>query len=125
MFAERQANIRNRAERRRGAARDRQLFRAIESLVRTDGDFCSLCAAPFAHNSRSFGGETLTGEPALVGECCVGKLQTIVTSGVYLARSYDFLRERGSKSSAEKGYTAEQIDKAISATGRRSATPTS
>ena len=39
-----------------------------------------------------------------------------MTSGVYLARSYDFLRERGGKSSAAKSYTVEQIDKAISTT---------
>ena len=118
----------NRAERRRQRAIGREarrprnrrcatnrLHRAIENLIKSDGDFCTVCRARFEHNCRTFGGETAAGAAAVVGDCCVGKLRLIVTSGVYLARDYDFFPKPkgGGKSGA---CTIEQIEKAISAT---------
>jgi hypothetical protein len=66
----------------------KRVERQITELMRRDGDRCSSCKAPFPHNSRTFGGVTVGGDAALVGECCQGKLKEMVLSGLYVDQRY-------------------------------------
>jgi hypothetical protein len=89
----------------------RKLFRAVETLIKTDGDVCSICRAPFVHNCRTFGGESLEGQPALVGDCCRSRLQRQVSVGLYLKHSgYDELFPRGGTAGE---VSAEVLEKAV------------
>jgi hypothetical protein len=89
----------------------RKLKRAIRTLIENDGDRCSLCHTAFSHNSRTYGGTTAAGVPALVGECCASKLETVVATGLYLTRSYQgFAAGTGSGRSYSIEETARAID---------------
>jgi hypothetical protein len=66
----------------------KRVERQITELMRRDGDRCSSCKAPFPHNSRTFGGVTVGGDAALVGECCRGKLRETILSGLYVDQRY-------------------------------------
>lgn len=61
-----------------------QVRRAILKLTEQDGDRCSLCGRQFAHHSGTYGGLALDGSPALVGDCCLAKLNGVYVMGVYL-----------------------------------------
>ena len=63
--------------------------------MRDGGDNCSICHGRLEHNSRTFGGETLGGAPALVGPCCVRQLRTIVGCGLYVTHPYEALPRGG------------------------------
>src|SRR5262249_17073409 len=69
----------------------RQFERQLRKLIKTKGDNCSLCGADFQHNCRTFGGLDQDGNIALVGECCVERLHTVYTAGLFSHRRYDFL----------------------------------
>jgi hypothetical protein len=60
--------------------------REIRRLMERDGDHCSICRARFTHNCRTFGGDTIAGDTVLVGECCVERLDSICTTGLYLTQ---------------------------------------
>lgn len=72
----------------------RRLERDIRKHIEKDGDHCSVCRAPFTHNSRTYGGVNAMGATALVGECCKSELQCIVATTIYYStgRGYDFLK---------------------------------
>ena len=72
-------------------AAKRRVEREIQKIMRTDGDNCSLCRLPLAHNSRTFGGITKDGTPALVGECCAKKLHETILMGMFASRDWDVL----------------------------------
>jgi hypothetical protein len=55
------------------------------------GDNCIICRKPFPHNSRTFGGLMSDGTTVLAGECCSGRLATVMVTGLYLTRSVDLL----------------------------------
>jgi hypothetical protein len=79
-----------------------------------DGDDCSLCRKQFPHNSKTFGGVTTGGKPALVGECCERKLKTVVLAGLYINRHTDVIPTR-EQPSPEAPLSAPQIGGAINA----------
>ena len=89
----------------------------IEQLIRTDGDFCSLCRGRFQHNHRSYGGVTSNGVIALVSECCASKLEIVLTSGLYTSRPYDEQLNSGSGPIEE--LSLGQIEEAITAHQQR------
>jgi hypothetical protein len=62
----------------------RQIERVIAGIMRNDGDRCSLCHAAFTNSAATYGGICHDEGPALVGNCCMEKLQLIVTAGIYL-----------------------------------------
>jgi hypothetical protein len=70
----------------------RRLERDIRKHIEKDGDHCSVCRAPFTHNSRTYGGVNAMGATALVGECCKSELQCIVATTIYYSVGYDFLK---------------------------------
>jgi hypothetical protein len=90
----------------------RKLERATTALIEKEGDRCSLCHMAFAHNSRTCGGATSAGVPALVGECCAPRLRLVLTAGVYLTRSYPGL-EAGMGS--ERPCSVEETARAVGA----------
>src|SRR4051812_3209600 len=69
----------------------RKTERKIRKLMSTAADNCSLCGIDLPHTSQTFGGLTVRGEAALVGECCQKKLLEIVLQGLYVKRGYEFL----------------------------------
>lgn len=69
----------------------RRVEREIRKIMREDGDHCSLCRSRLEHNSRTFGGTVKGGTRVLTGECCGGRIETVVLEGLYLDRSFDDL----------------------------------
>jgi hypothetical protein len=69
-------------------ARRRQLDRAINELLKRDGEYCSLCRAPFAHNQQTYYGTSEDGV-AVTGDCCLEKLECVLAAGVYTIGNYD------------------------------------
>jgi len=55
------------------------------------GDNCMVCGKAFPHNSRTFGGLMADGTTVLAGECCSGRLATVMVTGLYLTGSIDLL----------------------------------
>jgi hypothetical protein len=102
----------NRRERRRARAMMGVVDDAIERIMTTDGDCCSLCRAPFSHNSRTFGGVTGGGVIALVGECCASRLELQRVAGLYTTRPYVEPSEPGN---GARELSSEQIEQAITA----------
>jgi hypothetical protein len=72
----------------------RHVERELVKLIETDGDNCSICRTPFQHNSRTYGGISANGSVAVVADCCLGKINQLYTSGVYLARNYKLPRAK-------------------------------
>ena len=56
----------------------------LRKIIEADGDSCSVCGLAFPHKGKTYGGATVDGEAAIVGECCVGKMKEIVGAGIYL-----------------------------------------
>ena len=54
-----------------------RIWRAIDALMRKDGDRCSLCRMALSNKALTYGGLTRDGVVGLVGECCVSKLDRI------------------------------------------------
>lgn len=77
-----------------------------------DGDNCSSCRKPLAHNSRTFGGVNAIGTSLLVGECCQDVLKETVLSGLYLDRSYGDL-DKGRGSPPPRGMGPSEVDTAL------------
>jgi hypothetical protein len=94
----------NRHERRR-------IYKAIETLIKRDGDHCSLCHRAFTHNSRTYGGVTAAGDVVLVGDCCAARLATLLTAGLCMARKYEVFDRIGTG----KAYSIEDISSSINA----------
>src|SRR5216684_2156650 len=93
----------------------RRVEREIQDLMKADGDACSLCKAPFPHNSRTFGGVTGGGVPALVGDCCQSKLREVVLSGVYVHNDYQGLRFSTPGERESPPLSAVQVSNAVDA----------
>jgi hypothetical protein len=55
----------------------------MDALIERDGDRCTLCYREFPHKAATFYG-IADAAPAVVGECCVNKLQTLWGGGIYL-----------------------------------------
>ena len=50
---------------------------------------CTLCRAPFAHNSLTFHGKLAgSGRRAVVGDCCLDQLEVVEGAGVQLDKKY-------------------------------------
>ena len=96
----------NRAQRRR-------LDRQLEGLMGEDG--CSACGTAFEHNGRLFGGCDGYGRPAITGDCCSETLAQVTHAGIYVARTYDFLRprKRGVEPRRNRSASATEIISAI------------
>jgi hypothetical protein len=76
----------SRAERRRAQRAEQQFDRAIEKLIREDGDHCSVCRVHFAFNSPTFYGKSRAGRLVIVGKCCLIELSSISCVGFYVER---------------------------------------
>ncbi len=63
----------------------RKIERAIDTLIKRDGDRCSICHANFADRAPTFYGVIADGTAAIVGECCALKLHYLFGSGIYFA----------------------------------------
>lgn len=72
----------NRADRRRF---DKEFAR----IMKTASDNCTICGKAFEHNCKTFGGFSAKGATVLTSECCVQKIETIMTSGIYLTKYLD------------------------------------
>jgi hypothetical protein len=79
--------------------------------MENDGDACSVCHKPFAHNTRTYGGVTKIGKAALAGECCAAKLDKTILAGLYMARDFEELVS----GSGTGPRTPQQIEAAIAA----------
>jgi hypothetical protein len=66
----------------------RRVERQIRKLIETDGDNCSICRSPFRHNHRTYGGITAAGAAAVVADCCVKRLASVHTVGIFINRDY-------------------------------------
>lgn len=73
----------------------RRVEREIRAIMKQDGDHCSSCRKPLAHNSRTFGGVNAAGTTLLVGECCQRLLKETILSGLYVDRPYGDLAPSG------------------------------
>jgi hypothetical protein len=100
------------------AVRASSSYRAIEKIMQDDGDRCSICRRSFAHNCRTFGGVTLGGEAALVGECCKGRLKLTLGMGIYVERDYDGIF-KSSPPTKHKAYSQQDIAAAVDAHRQR------
>lgn len=69
----------NRSERRR-------FDKEFAKLLKTDGERCSFCHAPFQHNCKTYGGISETGRVVITSECCRSKATEIRASGVFVTR---------------------------------------
>lgn len=69
----------NRAERRR-------FEKEFATILRNDGDHCTLCRRELQHNERTFGGKTGAGTVALTTECCRSQLVVEAMTGLYTNR---------------------------------------
>jgi hypothetical protein len=72
----------NRGERRR-------VGKELDKIMKKAPDNCTLCGAPFPHNSRTFGGAIANGKVHLVGQCCAARLAVVILQGVYMNRHAD------------------------------------
>lgn len=89
----------------------RRIDRELDKLIQRD--VCSLCDAPFKHNSRTAPGLDAQGNAAVVGECCFNRLSQFFAIGFYSNRRYDFLHAHDPKPDIK--LTAEQIVDAVAA----------
>ncbi len=69
----------------------RRVERELREIMRQDGDNCSICRAPFMHNTRTYGGVTKVGEAVLVSECCRAKVVETILGGLFLDSGVDDL----------------------------------
>jgi len=69
----------------------RRVERELREIMRRDGDNCSICRAPFVHNTRTYGGITKAGVAVLVSECCHAKVAETVLGGLFLDSGIDDL----------------------------------
>jgi hypothetical protein len=94
--------------------RRRHINRALYKLIQHN--CCSLCGAPFQHNSSTASGLDAHGNVALAGECCFDRLAEIFGLGHFTkGRRYDFLPSRGLPKSDVSELTNEQIAAGIGA----------
>jgi hypothetical protein len=68
----------------------RRVERELRKLLRRDA--CSLCNAPFKHNSRTTSGLDAAGHVVWVGECCLSQVTEVFRAWLYSTRKYNFLR---------------------------------
>ncbi|RZI40368.1 hypothetical protein EGT07_23790 [Herbaspirillum sp. HC18] len=96
----------NRADRRR-------FEKEFAKLLKTASDNCSICDKPFEHNSKTFGG-LAANKTVLAGECCVQKLDAVMTEGVYVTKYLDIpaLAKQGDK---KNGASAKDVTSAVAA----------
>src|SRR5262249_26477192 len=90
----------------------RRLDRVLRKLHHTDT--CSICSAPFRHNSQTVSGLDAQGKLVLAGECCAKRVAKIFTRGFYSTRNYDFLQPLDAKPTNTE-LTGTQITDAIAA----------
>jgi hypothetical protein len=93
------------------------VFEQVKKIAEACSDHCSICRAEHPHNSRTYGGIDRDGNPALVGDCCVDKMQTLVSGGIYTSRSYGPLYPFSRTKSGEEvePRTLEEMEKGIAA----------
>jgi hypothetical protein len=63
---------------------DKRVHRAVQKLMETAGDNCSICGREFNDRDSTYGGVDDTGQVQLTGKCCSGKLQWFHTTGIFL-----------------------------------------
>lgn len=72
----------NRADRRR-------FDKEFAKIMNTASDNCTICGKAFEHNCKTYGGFAAKAVTVLTGECCVQKIEAIMTSGIYLTKYLD------------------------------------
>lgn len=77
------------------------------------GDNCTICGKPFPHNSRTFAGLAADGTTALAGECCSGRIATVMVSGLYLTQGIDLLTTAGKPGARKAGAAPADVDQAL------------
>jgi hypothetical protein len=65
--------------------KDRKLKQRLLRLAQTDGDHCHGCRRPYRDGERSSTGYDSERRLIMVGECCIGRLSSIVAVSLYLA----------------------------------------
>ncbi len=87
--------------------RRRALERALDKLIKRDGDHCSVCRAEFSHRAATAYGTIAGGAVVIVGICCVRKLTSVLGFGVYLKKdgrvAADMAKRAGMPAAATSG----------------------
>lgn len=72
---------------------DRRRFdKEFKKIMSTASDNCTICGKPFEHNCKTFGGFSARGTTVLTSECCVQKIEAVMTSGIYLTKYLDSIQ---------------------------------
>lgn len=76
-------------------------------MLNKSGGVCGICRVDLQHNCRTYGGIAVNNRVVLTSDCCVGKLECVMCSGVYVNRNIDAFM--AATSSLQSGVSA--IDK--------------
>jgi hypothetical protein len=64
-----------------------QTDRAINKLIKEDGDRCSVCHTDFYDGQATYYGTTARGAPAVVGKCCTASIWLLSGFGWYIRKT--------------------------------------